>query len=372
MSHPPGRLHELDSLRALAAIGVIGWHYTHHFGQAPWAGFMAPFYRHGLILVDFFFVLSGFVLARVYWAEARSGGFVHNLQARIGRMYPLHFAMLLVVALMQWVLTHPLASPPFIYQFNDAYDFALNLVLLNRTGLERGFSFNATSWSISTEFLVNVVFLGAIALPKKMARLALLAVFACCAWVVFHNGLISSEPAFGVVANDLFRTGFGFLVGVAAQRFHAAVLTRRCLSAGVADGMAIMVLWLFVRYCAKWEPSLSRDLMATAILFPVLILATIQSGAFKYLLTRRPLVYLGEISFSIYMVHFPLQLALHLLSVKTRLELPYHEGYFLAGFILASIGVASVTYVLIERPGKRLIHSLRLSRGSDRVAHLPT
>ena len=59
-SREPGRLHELDSLRP-AAIGVVGWHYASHFGAAPLPSLMAPFYHHGELLVDFFFVLSGFV-----------------------------------------------------------------------------------------------------------------------------------------------------------------------------------------------------------------------------------------------------------------------------------------------------------------------
>jgi peptidoglycan/LPS O-acetylase OafA/YrhL len=109
---------------------------------------MAPFYRHGELLVDFFFVLSGFVLARAYWNDRRSATFANNVRDRIARMYPLHFATLCAVGVMQWILVDRLSSPPFVYLFNDTYDFVLNLLLLNRTGLERGFSFNGPSWSI--------------------------------------------------------------------------------------------------------------------------------------------------------------------------------------------------------------------------------
>ena len=139
---------------------------------------MAPFYRHGELLVDFFFVLSGFVLARAYWNDQRSATFANNVRERIARMYPLHFATLCAVAVMQWILVNRLASPPFVYLFNDTYDFALNLLLLNRTGLERGFSFNGPSWSISTEFVVNILFLAAIALPRNIARAGLFGLFA--------------------------------------------------------------------------------------------------------------------------------------------------------------------------------------------------
>ncbi|MEH2612452.1 peptidoglycan/LPS O-acetylase OafA/YrhL [Bradyrhizobium sp. AZCC 1693] len=112
-SREPNRLHELDSLRALAAIGVVGWHYASHFGAAPLPWLMAPFYRHGELLVDFFFVLSGFVLARAYWNDQRSATFANNVRERIARMYPLHFATLCAVAVMQWILVNRLSSPPF-------------------------------------------------------------------------------------------------------------------------------------------------------------------------------------------------------------------------------------------------------------------
>ena len=187
-SREPTRLHELDSLRALAAIGVVGWHYASHFGAAPLPSLMAPFYRHGDLLVDFFFVLSGFVLARAYWNDQRSATFTNNVRDRIARMYPLHFATLCAVGVMQWILVNRLSSPPFVYLFNDTYDFVLNLLLLNRTGLERGFSFNGPSWSISTEFVVNVLFLAAIALPRSMVRVGLFALFAVLLAVILKGG----------------------------------------------------------------------------------------------------------------------------------------------------------------------------------------
>ncbi|MBU9330306.1 acyltransferase family protein, partial [Burkholderia multivorans] len=162
------RLHELDSLRGIAAVGVIAWHYTNHFHASPFPRLMAPFYGHGLLLVDFFFVLSGFVLARTYWNDSRSSDFRSNLRDRIARIYPLHVITLCAVALLQWLLTHRLDSPPFVYAANDTRNFVLNLLLLNKSGLERGWSFNAPSWSISAEFIVNLAFLATITARKRI------------------------------------------------------------------------------------------------------------------------------------------------------------------------------------------------------------
>ena len=359
-SREPARLHELDSLRALAAIGVVGWHYTNHFGASPIPVLMAPFYRHGELLVDFFFLLSGFVLARVYWNDQRSATFAANVRDRVARMYPLHFTMLCVVALMQWILVNRLASPPFVYLFNDAYDFALNLALLNRTGLERGLSFNGPSWSISTEFVVNILFLAAIALPRSTARAALIALFTVSLAVILRNGLVSDSLVFGI-SNDVFRTIVGFVCGVALYSVHAHWLSRIDLKSGLADGLAIAAAFVFLYYCALGELGALRDMVIAVTCFPALIIGAIHGRMVKRFLTLPHLIYLGSISYSIYLVHFPLQLAVHLASVMFLVQMPYDSWAFLASYVVATIGLASITYRLIEVPGKNLLRKQRIA-----------
>ncbi|WFU17035.1 acyltransferase [Bradyrhizobium sp. CB3481] len=356
----PARLHELDSLRALAAIGVVGWHYTNHFGASPLPVLMAPFYRHGELLVDFFFLLSGFVLARVYWNDRCSAAFARNVRDRVARMYPLHLTTLCFVAVMQWILVNPLASTPFVYVFNDAHDFALNLALLNRTGLERGLSFNGPSWSISTEFVVNILFLAAIALPRSTARAVLFALFAVSLAVILKNGLVSDALAFGI-SNDVFRTIVGFVCGAALYHVHARWLSRIDLKRGFADGLAIAAVFVFLYYCARGELAGLLDLMMAVTCFPALIIGAIHGRLVKRFLTLRFLVYLGSVSYSLYLVHFPLQLAMHLASVTLLVQMPYDSALFLLGFIFATIGLASITYRLIEVPGKKLLRTQRMA-----------
>src|SRR2546425_4022874 len=85
------RITELDSLRGGAALAVVLWHYKAHFGAAPLYQVLAPFYLGGFLFVDFFFVLSGFVLAKTYWTESRRFLIFQNVAERIARLYPLHF-----------------------------------------------------------------------------------------------------------------------------------------------------------------------------------------------------------------------------------------------------------------------------------------
>lgn len=349
-----GRLHELDSLRALAAIGVIGWHYTNHFQASPLAYLMAPFYRHGLLFVDFFFVLSGFVLARTYWTDDRSPEFALNARDRVARMYPLHLAMLLSVALMQWLLVHRLSGEPFVYTFNDKRDFVLHLFLLNRTGLERGWSFNAPSWSISTEIIVNMLFLAAIAARRRMAAVLLSVGFVIALAVVLRNGLISNNTVLGI-DNDIFRTIVGFVLGVALYRIDVGLIERAKLKQGFCDLLAAGAVAGVLYYCARGQFTRYSDLSIAVLCFPAVIIGATRGGIVKGFLRLPPLVYLGAISYSIYLVHFPLQLAIHTAGVATGIRMPYANAFFLVGFMVATIALASITYRLIELPGKRLI-----------------
>ena len=351
----PTRLHELDSLRALAAIGVVASHYASIFRAAPLPWLLTPFYQNGELLVDFFFVLSGFVLARTYWNDRRSVTFAKNIRERVARMYPLHLVTLCAMAGMQWILIHRLNSPPFVGLLNDTYHFVLNLLLLNRSGLERGHSFNFSSWSISTEFLVNIVFFAVLALPRNIGRAGLFALLTLFAVLLAApKGSLNGFIAPGT-ANDIVRTIIGFCCGIALHRAHSHWSPRINLNRGVADGLAVAAVAAFICYNPKGELAGLLHPVVVMICFPALIVGAIHGRIVQRVLTLPPLVYLGTISYSIYLVHFPLQLASHLASVAFLIQMPYDSPFFLMGFFLAVIGLASVAYRLIEVPGKKLL-----------------
>ena len=101
--------------------------------------------------------------------------------------------------------------------------------------------------------------------------------------------------------------------------------------------------------------------LVVVIGFPVLIIGAIHGRVVRWVLTLPPLVYLGTISYSIYLVHFPLQLGVHLASVAFLIQMPYDSAFFLVGFFIATVGLASITYRLIEMPGKKLLRRRPIS-----------
>ncbi len=167
-------------------------------------------------MVDFFFVLSGFCTPRAFWTERRAPfNFYGMYGARVRACtlacgYVVHRRGAAGLRLMM-----RLAAAPFIYRYNDTYHFAPNALLLNGSGLQQGFSFNAPagpyrrnsssmwpSWVSShcrPRLLASASLLGAVAIATMATR-----------------GLINGTRAFAFIDNDLVRTGAGFMVGVAA------------------------------------------------------------------------------------------------------------------------------------------------------------
>lgn len=360
--HQATRFEELDSLRAIAALGVIAWHYTHGFHASPAASLLAPFYGRGLLMVDFFFVLSGFVLAKAFWVDRRSHQLGANVLARVSRMYPLHLAMLCAVAAMQWLLVSGLNSPPFVYTLNDGYHFVLHLLLLNESGLQHGFSFNAPSWSISTEFLVNLVFLALITLPRRAAAWSMAVVGAAAIGTMVSRGLINGTMAFGWVDNDLVRTAAGFFVGVLLERIHARLKAPGRAERLAWDAVAVGTAAVVMVYMASGSATNAADLGSCFVGFPLIITGVLRGQFVRSALQVRPLTYLGQISYSIYLVHFPVQLALHVASVGLSIPVSYGSVTVLGAYLLAVVVVASITYKTIEMPGKALLLGLRERR----------
>lgn len=345
------RYHELDSLRAVAAIGVICWHYVHTYRTAPFGHLLAPFYGRGMLLVDFFFVLSGFVLARAFWTDERGRRFAGNVRARLARIYPLHLLTLCWVAAMQWYLIGALGQPSFVYAYNDGYHFLLNLSLLNNSGLQERYTFNGPAWSISTEFLVNLAFLAVIACPRKLARCLVVAVLFASLTTMAVRGVISGTRAFGWIDNDLVRTFAGFFVGVALYSLHRRLgePARRWPWDAILLALGAAVFW----YLSKGPWTIPGDVLTCYVAFPLAILAVVRAGPLRDALRLRPMVALGEMSYSIYLVHFPLMLSLHLWTTLTGTALPYDQRWFFVAFIAAILAASMLSYRWVEEPGKR-------------------
>lgn len=296
------RIHSLDVLRGLAALSVVFWHWQHFFfvGGAPGAlaresqplyPYFALLYRHGGMAVELFFSLSGFVFC---WLFSRAierrelpvGRFVID---RFSRLYPLHLATFLIILAGQ-ALYRCSHDSYFVYQENDAFHALLNLLLIPAWGLERGWSFNAPIWSVSVEVLLYAVFFVTFSLGRL--RLALIPLLVLLGYYLLPYNF---KVAFGLHA---------FFCGVAACLITRELRTRLGPRLTIAAALATtLVSWYFV----SRNPDQHLFLMM-GVAFPssIALLALVDHWL-KPAVSR--LSFIGNLSYSSYLLHFPLQLA---------------------------------------------------------------
>jgi peptidoglycan/LPS O-acetylase OafA/YrhL len=346
----PRDIPALTALRGLGAAAVLVFHVTAGaFGPVGYSGLgLVP--RRGYLAVDLFFMLSGFVLAHVHAAEFAPGlrlqAWLRFLWARLARIYPVHLFMLL--ALIGFA-----GRPDY-----SAGGFIMNLLLLQAPWLSDGGGWNGVSWSISAEWHAYLAFpviafgiwraRGAVAAALALSCLGILACLVSShAWAI---GSITAGPLV------LARTMPEFAIGALACRLCAsghlpAVFGSDVLLAAVAvNVIALATVW----------PS---DL-AILMLLPVLLLCTAANRErLQAILAARPLIFLGNISYSLYMTHFVC------LDVMFFWLVPIPPGgysdatavaVFLAGMGV-SLAVAAVVSRFVEWPARAYM------RGSSRL-----
>lgn len=348
------RIHELDALRGIAALGVVIWHYGAHFGARPLESLLFPFYNSGFLLVDFFFVLSGYVIARSYWRAERQYRFMGNLWTRIARLYPLHLVTLLATALLIWFL--PMAGKAaFALSNADLKHFMLNLFLINNVGFQDGWSFNTPAWSISTELAVNVMFLAAIALRKRTAlALAALSFFLLLLLFSFSNPpYIVAHRMLGIIDVNLVRCtlGFGSGVGIYLLLHHFRLdLARHAIFSTVASVAALGGL-AYILATTGAKPGIKAYLLSIAVSTAVVLFIP-SSRLLRQILSHKPLTYLGDISYSVYLTHYPLQLVFLILGTGASGARSFDSPLMFVLFISVVLAVSGLTYRYLELPSK--------------------
>lgn len=350
-------LKALTSLRGIAALFVLAHHFMFVLLWDVAVLMPSKLFLKSYLWVDLFFMLSGFVLAYVYQNQFKEHipkqDYVDFMRARFARIYPLHFFILglfVVIELVQWLLvqTHiPGAenlTPPFTA--DETPLSLLSNVLLLQT-LHWVAYWNQPAWSISAEWLIYFC------VPFLIYHFFRAGVYLQVLYVfVVLTALTATELHYGSLGLDY--AGWPMLVRCLGECV-LGVIAFRCYQLGYFSRMA-SAAWLL--------PILLLNVLLMALPIPgvisvggffwlVLSAARVQS---HWILTNAYLVYLGKISYSIYMVHW---FVLELLRASSlffsgkpladNLNLTQELGVFLLA-ALASIFLAALTYRFVETP----------------------
>lgn len=374
------RLHSLDVLRGVAALAIVVTHWPDFFiagttrlgvapEQMPFHTWLGPLYAQGWRAVDFFFCLSGFIFQCLYAARiaARRVGFGEFALLRFSRLYPLHLATLLAVALLQWHLLRAQGSFQVV-PTNDAAHFVQHLFFVSSWGWGH-VSFNGPVWSVSVEVVLYAVFFAACAAGwRRWWQVGLLA---------GAGFLLQFTTRFSAIGRGLMGFFIGALVGLIflAWREKGPRVPRWTvlLAAGVAWAVAVADLrYDLVRQAAAAFPGIRiggfalsfiaehfafRLLPFQLLTIPatILALAWVEEGRPGF---GRRWAFLGDISYSSYLLHFPLQLVcatafLHLGSDRLVAASP---SFFVLFFVVL-LGLSLASYHGLERPLQRWLRA---------------
>jgi peptidoglycan/LPS O-acetylase OafA/YrhL len=329
----------LEGLRGVLALLVCCGHLglttlTQRFGFAV---------RFGLA-VDVFFALSGFVLChtsyfgRRTWREFAVG--------RIARLYPLHALTAIAV----------LAMAPARGVGVTTFEVAQQLTLTHNVGLPPNrFALNFPAWSISVEFWIALLFFALMSSRRwRWPWLLLIAVSLPIAFPDLTQG--EAQNVLGVANLGLLRGIAAFSVGALAYLAYEHYGHRLSLPTAVPYALLAALVGLLT--LPSW--SVPATLAFYGLMFTLLVTLAANDGA--TILHSRALVWLGTVSYSVYMLHMPIYFALQL-AVGDSVLRGAGKPFVIANVLAA----AYLSHRWVEVPCQRVIREALVGRGT-RVA----
>lgn len=369
------RYKALDGWRGLCAVLVA----LHHFHVDSHLFHLPPI-RNGYLLVDFFFVLSGFVISHSWGGRIPAAPhFCQFMARRFARVWPLHVAVLALFVLMEAAKAVALAHtgltvdhPPFTGDTGVAALLS-NMALLHALGLHDRATWNYPSWSISTEFYTYALFglLVLAGLARRLFYLMLAAAAGAAMVALFSREWLHTITDFG-----FFRCVYGFFLGCAVHRLVAC--HGACLPKGSAAELVAVAAIIAVLSASPKGAPLS---MAAPLVFGAAVAVFAAEAGLVSRMLRAPLSQaLGAWSYSIYLLHslvlvmigraVNLVQRLHGLALTEAIPVngdlrpllvlggPWAGDAAMLAYVLVVVGVSSLGWRWVELPGQRLLKPL--------------
>ena len=356
----------LDSFRGICACIVAFSHFN-----ANSVFYLSPLLDRGAPYVDFFFVLSGFIIFANYHDKILSGYSLKKFMwLRFWRLYPLHFFVLagfVVIDLLQLLLPHnDLAMmAPFSAPGESPKDIIAMIFLVHSLNISEYLAFNGPSWSISVEFYAYLLFAIIIVTARKYCFLILLCFVFCMPVLLFSlSGELYAKLDYGFL-----RCVYGFSCGSLTWMFYKKyyINIQTFIENIQISILEFSIICLVAIYISFWSDGIG-SFVAPIIYSLIILVFSFEKGKCSDLLKRRTFLLLGTLSYSIYMTHLFISgkvfmLPVRIIENKTNFVITVeNDGVPLYGtnifygtlieifYILVVIFLSFVSYKLIEEP----------------------
>ncbi len=369
----PRQIHSHAALRGIAALLVVAYHLQ--FGasyQLPLER-ATPAFNRSYLFVDLFFILSGFIISYVNDAARSRGVSLGEMQsfmrARVARLYPLHLFCLLCLALFRLLITglqYARDKPVDYWQAHSLESLASQFVLLN-AWLPKDPQWNIPSWSISAEFVAYALFPIVVTIHARARKSCELAMAALS--IAFFSYILATSGSLDIVVGLApARCVAGFFLGMLLY-FHRDRMAR-------LPGMVLTVLQIAAVAAILL-------ILATPVADPWIIPAFFllvgstwtDQGLLPKLLRARPLLWLGDISYSVYLNHVCLIEILAFLWARSAQHLlgngVLNRCAWIGLVYVATLGISHLTFQFVERPMRQWLAMRWLGRRADPIRRSP-
>ena len=340
-----------DGIRGIAICMVFGFHLFQWFNPIFYSFGYVPLFRNGWIGVELFVVVSGYVIyAALRSAEGKPRWILTYAMRRFFRIYPAYFVTVIACTVIAYIDISPF-SKNFSSEMASCCSIEMHLpIVLRELFLLRAIDWsipeilNPPAWSLGFELTFYLSVPIFVALTRRWHMSAAFALLAILFYLkgsgggrefgivhLFYMGIFLYELVHHSLMNRLHRTAPWLIFGT------GIILIAHFLTKPLVD---INGVHLFPRWHQTGELSLGIMLMMLGILL---------LPSMTRLLSLYPLRFLGIVSYSLFLWHFPL---FSLFNLQSLPPLTWIEAtVFLLGFVLpGSLFVSSLSYILIERP----------------------
>lgn len=287
----------LNGMRGLAAIVVV----IFHFMEIIIADFSENFISHGYLAVDFFFCLSGFVVAYAYDSRIAGMGLKTFIKLRLIRLQPL-----VIIGSILGLLTFlfdPFNNLYAVYGFTEtALIFITSSLLIPYPVVSERyfnlFNLNAPSWSLFWEYVANFIYATVLfKVTKKVLPILVIMAAVILFYVSYSSGNLLGGWSGGTFFDGLARISFSFLMGMMIFRSNWIIKNKLGLM-----GMSALLLAAFLMpYNNQWNWLV--DFGIVALYFPLLV--ALGAGASLANNHHKINKFSGDISYPLYMTHYP-------------------------------------------------------------------
>ena len=315
----------LDTLRGIAAIAVATFHFVGGF--------------KGYLAVDFFLVLSGFILSHSYLYKKPKTSTISFISHRIARLYPLH-----IFTLFTYTITTLLVYKQFpTYTDGTLFTFFQHITLTQNIGLSpTEITWNHPSWSISVEFWVNIIFIFFISSKTQNRTLFIWSLIGFM--IIYHNtGHLDTHSLnyYHFLNSGMVRGLSSFFLGILSYRIFLHYKNDHTIKkyTNVAEALCLIGGLLFF-----FGNIGSIEILAPFFFMIAITIFAFEAGYLSQFLNKFP--YLGKISYSIYLNQMTIILIINSLLTAFNIK----KVWILLPYLLTLIIYAHFTYIYIEKP----------------------